>query len=421
MSIRPSRSLALSGLLLLLPALLLPACGETSTPGVAAEGEAQTLVPGVEEIYRVGSVEGGTWDAFSRPVAAGFDDAGNLYLLDADERRVTVVDPDGGLVRTVGQAGGGPGEFRSPVAMAVLPDGRLWVADAGHRAFLLFDEGGAFERMAGWDETTGLAAPLLPHGDDGVVYAARALPRPVRGGGLPASPSDLPVHHARFAEAERPEVVHRAWIPPREAPQVQRSGGQMRVTRALRAFEPQLHLAVLPDGALAVADSAAYRIDIVRPGAGLEERIERPVQPVAVTDRERERERERRLRELQEGSGPQAQVQVMGPGGGQSVNQAQVRAMMEAQLERLEFWPEIPVIERLAADREGRLWVRRFGGIGEPGPIEILGRDGTLRATIPAGAMEMPAAFGPGGVAAWIERDELDVPSVRVARLVDLP
>jgi hypothetical protein len=37
--------------------------------------------------------------------------------------------------------------------------------------------------------------------------------------------------------------------------------------------------------------------------------------------------------------------------------------------------------------------------------------------TFAEGALKLPAAFGPEGMVAFIERDELDVPSVVVKRL----
>ena len=51
------------------------------------------------------------------------------------------------------------------------------------------------------------------------------------------------------------------------------------------------------------------------------------------------------------------------------------------------------------------------------GPIDLLTPDGDYIGTYAAGATEMPDAFGPDGLAAFIELDELDVTSVVVRRL----
>jgi len=46
----------------------------------------------------------------------------------------------------------------------------------------------------------------------------------------------------------------------------------------------------------------------------------------------------------------------------------------------------------------------------------VLTPAGQYVGTFAAGSMKLPGAFGPGGLAAFIERDELDVPSVVVKR-----
>ncbi|MXW17180.1 MAG: hypothetical protein F4123_04005 [Gemmatimonadetes bacterium] len=58
---------------------------------------------------------------------------------------------------------------------------------------------------------------------------------------------------------------------------------------------------------------------------------------------------------------------------------------------------------------------------GEPhddnGPIDVLTMDGRYVGTYPAGVAVMPAAFGPEGLVAFIETDELGVDAVVVKRL----
>jgi hypothetical protein len=133
---------------------------------------------------------------------------------------------------------------------------------------------------------------------------------------------------------------------------------------------------------------------------------------------EEEAERERQLAELEAGGGPQMQIQTSGPGGGVvSVPQEQIRDMQRQRMQSMTFWHEIPVISRLAADAEGRLWVERNAGIGEQGPIDLLDAEGNHAGTIAPGGLRTPIAFGPGGLAAWVEFDELEVPSVRVGRI----
>jgi len=51
------------------------------------------------------------------------------------------------------------------------------------------------------------------------------------------------------------------------------------------------------------------------------------------------------------------------------------------------------------------------------GPIDVLTPDGRYLGTFPAEEMAMPGAFGPDGLAAFVEVDELGVQSVVVRRL----
>ena len=92
--------------------------------------------------------------------------------------------------------------------------------------------------------------------------------------------------------------------------------------------------------------------------------------------------------------------------------------MRRERIQNMEFYPEVPVVRDLKTSWEGTIWVLRRGE--EPasdGPIDMLAPDGRYIGTYAAGATELPDAFGPDGLAAFIERDEFDVTSVVVRRL----
>ena len=61
-----------------------------------------------EEVYRLGTLDGGGWDAFGSIEGLGFDGGGNLYILDTRAVRISVVDPKGKLGAAVHRGGGGP-------------------------------------------------------------------------------------------------------------------------------------------------------------------------------------------------------------------------------------------------------------------------------------------------------------------------
>ena len=97
---------------------------------------------------------------------------------------------------------------------------------------------------------------------------------------------------------------------------------------------------------------------------------------------------------------------------------AALAEMGRERIRSMEFYHEVPVVRDLQTSWEGTIWVRRRGE--EPasdGPIDVLTPDGRYIGTYAAGATEMPDAFGPDGLAAFIERDEFDVASVVVRRL----
>ncbi|MYA64254.1 MAG: hypothetical protein F4Y21_06355, partial [Gemmatimonadetes bacterium] len=73
----------------------------------AGDAGAQDRPLGAElaEVYRVGGLNAPEWAEFVNPVRMGFDDSGNLYVLDDETYQVVVIDPGGNLVRTVGGRG----------------------------------------------------------------------------------------------------------------------------------------------------------------------------------------------------------------------------------------------------------------------------------------------------------------------------
>jgi formylglycine-generating enzyme required for sulfatase activity len=64
------------------------------------------------------------WGVVADPVT------GQVFVADGTSERVVVFTANGAYVRTIGRAGGGPGEFRSPTALALDESGALAVWDA---------------------------------------------------------------------------------------------------------------------------------------------------------------------------------------------------------------------------------------------------------------------------------------------------
>ncbi|MYC99022.1 MAG: hypothetical protein F4X13_07115 [Gammaproteobacteria bacterium] len=350
-----------------------------------------------EEVYRVGSIAGNAWEQFSRVSAVGFGESGNLHVMDDQGGRVVIVSEEGELVREFGRIGDGPGEFagntNTAVGFTVLGDGRTVVFDPGHGAFDVFGPDGEFERsvrMPG--NSMYLMRTLLParDGENVITTSVEAFGMGGRAGG--PEPSFRPIYRLVLTGDEAvQDTVVRAWRP---------SGDP-------DGFEPELVAGALPGGGLVYTDSSAYAIKVAAGNGALTRVLSRPFRPEPVTDRIRDREIERQLEENEE------RVAQSDP------RLAAARAELgRRRISSMEFYHEVPVIRDLQTSWEGTIWVLRRGE--EPasdGPIDVLAPDGRYIGTFAAGTTAMPDAFGPDGLAAFIERDEFDVASVVVRRL----
>ncbi|MFG0252386.1 MAG: 6-bladed beta-propeller [Phycisphaerales bacterium JB038] len=127
--------------------MLLVAGFLASTLVVAQAGIAQEAVvypadlPTLEarEFVRLGAFDDSVL-AFSRITDLGVGPDGRLYVAQAQEASVVVLEPDGALVRRIGRRGQGPGEFLSPAGLGWRGD-TLWVVDAASRRISFFLDG----------------------------------------------------------------------------------------------------------------------------------------------------------------------------------------------------------------------------------------------------------------------------------------
>ena len=355
-----------------------------------------------EEIYRLGSLDGGGWDTFGSVEGLGFDGAGNLYILDTQAIRISVVDPQGNLVRQFIGEGEGPGEFGSnssrALEFAVMRDGRVAIYDPGRIGFALFGADGEFERtipMGGdrWRQPMLSDIQAFP-GMERVLSTTRVV--------YFSTPDPGPGPQFRYvlsydlsSDEAAVDTAATTWKPPSDR----------------QAFRPELMAGALPGGGVAYSDSSAYAIKFTAPDGRVTRIVTRPFRPRPVTDRIRNEEIERRLESFETTRQPT----------GTPAMQAAMQAMIEAQragIESMEFYPELPVLLALRTDWEGTIWVRRRGEYPETeGPIDVLTPEGDYIGTFPAVSTALPEAFGPDGLVAFLETDDLDVPYVVVKRL----
>ncbi|MDE2945203.1 MAG: 6-bladed beta-propeller [Gemmatimonadota bacterium] len=402
-------------------------CGGDAAPATAGlDSPDVPLAPGVEDVYTVGVLDGAAWEMFGSVAGVAFGEDGSLFILDNGAGHVVVVDPSGEFVRTISNKGEGPGELNRPMGLAVLDDGRIAVNDMG-RGIQVFSPDGAAFQEAGFTFQTGMPGPQMYAMPDHSLLSAGLVVGSfgaLMGEEEEEEPAGRPI--GRFRLDGTQEDFYTAWArPPVEETETE-TGNIRMVMTGLEAFSLPLSLGVFRDGRIALADSVGYRIKVLDLSGQVVGTLERPIPPVAVTDGIRDAEREHRLAALAEGQSGGGSFVVTriaiggaaGRGGSIGPDSEAMRRMREDRIENMTFPDEIPVISRLAVDRSDRIWVQRSALPGEAGPTDILTADGQYFGTIAPDGIRIPAAFGPDGLLAYIERDEFDIPRVRVVRLV---
>lgn len=396
-------------------------------------GRDRLIEPSFEEVYRVGVLDGEPWEMFGKVNKVAFDADGNLYVFEGTmgltgpkDLRVLVFDSRGGFIREFGSWGGGPGEFSQPVGFAVLRDGTTIVGDAGHRAYQLHDASGVFQRQV---RAGGESFPRGIHADPrgGAVFAGEFAGRrlSISFGSAGAPPTSRPVMRVALAgDVAQADTVVSGWLPPRTGAQPLPGNAPAEVRSMLgmnlpTVFEPKLLVGILPDGGIVHSDSSAYVLKVTSPGSAEVARIiRRPLLPEPVTPTVRREYEERSAAAREERGGVEAaqermreMVERLGFRGGDNLNTT-------VTLHEPNYYPEVPVLRGLAATWGGRIWVQRRGELPESdGPIDVVTVAGEYVGTFRTGATKIPGAFGPDGMAAFIEFDESDVPRVVVRRL----
>ncbi len=325
----------------------------------------------MREVFRIGGNDSGPGSFFAaHPSLVGTDDAGRIYVLDTRQHRVEVFDSAGNHVRMIGQRGGGPGEIQDASQLYVLPNGSIGVSDYGKRAVVRWASDGSV--LPEFALSFFPSDPLLFSGDT-LVYV-----------------------HEDFNEQERAQVLRIA--NPRDTVSMT---ALTRATTGMIMFSciglnvpPMFSSSVVWSGnadRLASTRQAPYVIDVFERGR-LVRSVRRPIPTQAPTVNDVNRLHPEGMK--------------IGFNGGECVVPAAELFAKQGVAEQL------PLVETLKFDRQGRLWVQRFGIRDEPRNVDIFDRDGGYLGTLVG--KPAPLGFVGDDIALFPEVDELS----GVARIV---
>jgi len=244
------------------------------------------------EELRIGAVDGAGPELWERVGGVAVDGGGRLWVTDVAASQVRVFDNAGRHVRTVGRAGGGPGEFRSPHHIWITPAQEVWVVDPDARRLEVFDTAGSRLHgvaLGGHPESV-TAEQQYVWTNDGLLYQTitRAAPGPTR--------NRLAVVRHRWEAGTLTPLdtfrVPNVGPPPRYTTMIELPRGPAMAIIAIPfAHAPRRTLG--PDGTVWISEGdGAYRIRRQNVSGDTLRIIERAVEPIPVPDSVRARMRE---------------------------------------------------------------------------------------------------------------------------------
>ncbi len=354
-----------------------------TNPGKQESVEQQLLSTQVVDEFMVGHREGDR--VFSQVAAMEITSSGDLIVLDAGERAITVWDAHGNETHHWGRQGEGPGEFSNPGGLAESTP-VLAITD-GLRVHVFEGDGTVVETL----RLPGIQLALRP-----VIDSA---------GRILVLTLNFLEGELRLQRLDDDEVL---WRVPAENFLEQ------------RLFRPRSSLTALSDGRVALNLDARYAVDVIDLTSGeVVGSIERDIAPRSITS-----SFARRVREYlaNPGSAPSGWSSVVG-----DPNRS---ALPQDAIDEIEFPATFPSILHMFRGPPGEtVWVRRGLGVDDELAPPVDPPDGLAPmwdlfdgSTYDyMGAVQLPDGFIPyAGDAtrlAGVQKNALDVQAVRVIRI----
>lgn len=307
--------------------------------------------------------------------SVGADSTGRIFVLDAPEGRIRIYAPDGQPIATLGRRGGGPGEILNSFSarLAVSPSGTAWAYDRGRSGLTGFRRDGS-------------PLPVIPLRIGGLLWglAMDDAMRPV----VLSNRGDSVV--LRRIDGERADTLETIVLPPLRPLDASRCGLAGHAERPI--FAPTIAWAA-SGGTIAVAapDSFALRLLLPTGQSQLLTRTKAASRATAALA----------ARMLPDGWS----VEIGGQGRCTIPSEEVIAQVGHAEI--------VPPYEAVVFERADRLWVLRTRIPGEPNLADIFSVAEGYVGTVALGAV-WPVSFLPDGRVASLERDEDDVPVIRV-------
>ncbi|MDE0073376.1 MAG: hypothetical protein OXU32_05255 [Gammaproteobacteria bacterium] len=351
---------------------------------------------------------------------------GSLLVADRTSGELVLLDPELGTRTVVGSRGEGPGEYQAPSGIWPLPGDSTLLLDVSNNRLTVLTPDlsfGATRPMFEVDPDGGILL-LNPQviDDSGRIYTTNGFSMNLagRGSGDGSGTDSVPVVRATLDDLT-PDTVARLAPPESTSRMEMRSSqGNRMVTMQQTPYSPSDSWGVAPDGSVAIARAADYRLEWISSDGSV--RSGAPVAWEAVPAGQAEKEawvRQQNTRSVQ-----MATFATGGGGGASSMAGAAARTMTLAgasdDVDDYE-WPEtLPAFTgSILIDPEGRAWLRRHQPVGAPFLYDIFTPDAEHAGTVEIAEGHTVMGFGDGVVYATF-RDEVDLVYIARYRLPEM-
>lgn len=288
---------------------------------------------------------------------------------------------------TISRTGSGPGEYKGPDLLYGLPGGGVLLVDLGNARLSFFDAALKYKEsspMARGDPASGLTL-VMPDGVDaqGGIYFRSMMRR----GGTPGDSGAV----VRWDRAkEKYDTVAKLKL---ADVKTRTSGGpnNRNVSMQPVPYSPEDVWAVAPDGRIAIARAADYRLEWRSPAGATVRGPAVSWKPVPIRDAEKREY----AADLRNG----ISVSVTSENGRMSMRMGRGgRRDADDQIPDLEWPAGKPAFRAVRIAPDGNAWVERSVAAGAPREYDVFGPDGKVRGKVVLPAGRRLVGFGKGAL-----------------------